>query len=328
MKENFRLPAPSFTNRVACNASNALSGDSTTSLDSSTIHDHRAAFLRATGMSFSVGRPEAVRPPTVCGRGFCALVGGTATGCDQCRHSHGMIQRLAASRGCPAQSECFAGLTELVAPVVCDGRHVATLWSGQVFRRVPTERDFVRAVAPLRGEWCAGEMGEARRAYFARPVYTTTGLHRAAGMLHDIALKFGAGWFFGENFDVGSSAVAIARRYVEEHLAEPTTPADVVGHVHLNHSYFCRLFKHETHLTLGEYIARAHVERALELLATSSLRITEVATVSGFGSIQQFNEKFKRYVGLSPSIYRGNRASRLTGSLPVREQAKVKFPVE
>lgn len=205
-----------------------------------------------------------------------------------------------------AQTECFAGLTDVAVPVVHGGRHMATLWSGKIFRRTPTQRDFERTVAPLRGELSPTSTREAQRAYFARPVVTPECWELAVSMLHVMATLLGerAGDACARESAFESPAVASAKRYVCEHQTQPIAPADVVDHVRMNQSYFCRLFKRETRLTLSEYINRAHLEIAQELLSATSMRITEIATAAGFGSIQQFNEMFKRYVGLSPTAYR------------------------
>jgi AraC-like DNA-binding protein len=303
--------------------------NSTRSIHPSILHTHRTAYRRATGMPFSVSPPGAPRPPPVCGRTFCALIGGTPTGCARCQEAHGELKRLAESQGQSAHAECFAGLTELAVPVVSDGRHVATLWSGQVFRRVPSEEDFVRASAPFRSELCPGGMHEARLVYFARPVFTNEQWHHAMGMLHDIASDFGDQTAHApdDDFSIGSSAVAKAKRYVQGNLTQPFTPAEVAEHIHLNQSYFCRLFRRETQLTLGEYIARSRVERALELLATTAMRSTEIAHAAGFGSIQRFNALFKRYVGLSPSAFRGSRPTG-SGISSACSRPKVNFRVE
>jgi len=55
---------------------------------------------------------------------------------------------------------------------------------------------------------------------------------------------------------------------------------------------------------LTEYISRVRVEKAKILLLDFSLRISDVVFSSGFGSIPQFNNVFKRIAGMSPTGYR------------------------
>ena len=101
-----------------------------------------------------------------------------------------------------------------------------------------------------------------------------------------------------------SPAVDEAKRFIQTYYAEPITPREVVGHVHISRFYFCRLFKKETGLTLSKYIAQFRLEQACELLAKQPLRVTEVAMATGFGSIPHFNRVFKSGLGMPPTRYR------------------------
>ena len=109
------------------------------------IQFYETAFRKATGVSLKVFPPG--EPKTRLSFGghedpFCALASGTSVGCAECLTVQTRAQRGASKRLRPQQINCYAGLTEVAVPVVIGGRHVATLMSGQVFRREPTERDF------------------------------------------------------------------------------------------------------------------------------------------------------------------------------------------
>jgi AraC-like DNA-binding protein len=98
--------------------------------------------------------------------------------------------------------------------------------------------------------------------------------------------------------------VANAKRFVQAHVDEPITLAQVVEHVRVSRFYFCKLFKKATGMTLTEYVGRVRVEKAKTLLVDPSLRVSEVVYAAGFGSIPNFNSVFKRHVGMAPSAYR------------------------
>jgi hypothetical protein len=68
----------------------------------------------------------------------------------RCRAGRGFTQNCAGKKLVPQQFSCFAGLTDIAVPVVVNGRHVATMMGGQVFRRPPTERDFQMVVKMLK----------------------------------------------------------------------------------------------------------------------------------------------------------------------------------
>ena len=104
---------------------------------------------------------------------------------------------------------------------------------------------------------------------------------------------------------------------IPSHAEEAITLKQVLQHVNANRFHFCKIFKKTTGMTLTEYVARVRVVKAKALLADPSRRISEVVFAAGFGSIPQFNNVFKRFVGMPPSAYRATlRAQPPSGSLP------------
>lgn len=69
----------------------------------------------------------------------------------------------------------------------------------------------------------------------------------------------------------------------------------------LSESYFSRFFKRRTDMTFTQYLNLVRVEKAIDLLRTTKLNMTEVAIACGFGTIRNFNRMFKRITGYSPS---------------------------
>jgi AraC-like DNA-binding protein len=194
----------------------------------------------------------------------------------------------------------------VAAPVIVGGKHVATLLSGQIFRREPTERDFQMVIKMLGEELSPAWIRNARKAYFETPVLTVDCFQAAvqlvevfAQYLADVASKHAIA-----QTETDPKAVANAKEFVLAHIEESITLAQVVKHVNLSRFYFCKLFKKATGLTLTDYVARVRIERAKTLLSDPSARISEVVFASGFGSIPRFNTVFKRHVGMPPTEYR------------------------
>lgn len=270
---------------------------------------YEAAFRKATGVPLKVVPPDEPRQRLGFGvdeNKFCSLVAGTPQGCEACRDLQANAQRSIAIKRAPHQVGCFAGLTDVAVPVLIGDRHVATLLSGQVFRREPTERDF-QLVAKMLGKADDAEwLREARPAYFATPVVTADRFQAIIQLLGMFA-QFIADFASRQAVATAESepaAVASAKAFVQDHVDEPITLEQIVQHVGVSRFYFCKLFKKSTGLTLTEYISRVRLERAKSLLVDRSLRVSEVAYASGFGSIPQFNSVFKRYLGMAPSDYR------------------------
>lgn len=280
------------------------------------IQYYETAFRKATGVPLKVVPPEEPRRRVSFGEtenGFCSLVAVTPAGCDACLETQVRAQRGAARRLLPQQINCFAGLTDVAVPVVVSGRHVATLMSGQVFRREPTERDFRLVAQMVRSEVNGDWEKKARKAYFETPVVTAERFQAIIQLLNVFAQYLGdyASRHALDSSEEEPEAVTHAKQYVQLHLEESIELEQVVEHVHVSRFYFCKLFKKVTGMTLTEYVARVRVEKAKTLLLDPSLRISEVVFAAGFGSIPQFNSVFKRYAGMSPSEYRASLQSRL-----------------
>ena len=280
------------------------------------IQYYETAFSKATGVSLKVVPPGEPRQRLSFGQSenpFCSLVTTTAAGCDACLEIQARVQRSAGKKRVPQQISCFAGLTDVAVPVIVGGQHVATLMSGQVFRRQPTERDFQMVARMVKGGLNGDWEKKARKAYFETAVVTADRfqaiihlLNVFAQYLADYASRHAIAAIAEE-----PNAVSNAKQFVQSHVEEPITLTQVVQHVNVSRFYFCKLFKKATGMTLTEYVSRVRVEKAKSLLVDSSLRISEVVYAAGFGSIPRFNSVFKRYVGMPPTEYRETLRSQL-----------------
>lgn len=96
-----------------------------------------------------------------------------------------------------------------------------------------------------------------------------------------------------------------ARLYIASHFSDPSLSlAQVAEAVSISPAYFSSIFSHETGETFIEYLTRVRIEKAKELLRTSSLRTTDIAFEVGYHSTNHFGKMFKRLVQLSPREYR------------------------
>jgi YesN/AraC family two-component response regulator len=96
--------------------------------------------------------------------------------------------------------------------------------------------------------------------------------------------------------------------FLLEHFSQEITLADVARAAALSRFHFCRLFHHETGVSLHQYLNTLRVNRAKVLLADRYLRITEVAYAVGFNDLSHFDRVFRRLVNKSPREYRRSLA--------------------
>ncbi|MFC5987688.1 response regulator [Marinicrinis lubricantis] len=83
--------------------------------------------------------------------------------------------------------------------------------------------------------------------------------------------------------------------------------AEAAERVHLNPSYFCKLFKQTTGMNYKEYVAGLRMKEAERLLDTTSLRVCEIAERLGYRDQAYFSNQFKKRTGMNPTEYRKKR---------------------
>lgn len=277
---------------------------------------YESSFRKATGVTLKVVPPDAGgHRPAAQGTEnlFCAILASTPTTCGPCQQTEERACRNAANKRTTQQLYCHAGMTVLAVPVILDTRHIATLLSGQIFRREPTERDFNLILKSFDGDLPPDWVKKLRKAYFDTPVLTAERFQAAVQLVEVFAqyLSDSANRLAIAGSDEDPEVVARAKEFVRTHAEETITLTQVVQHVHVSRFYFCKLFKKATGVTLTEYITRVRIEKAKTLLNDRSRRISEVVFASGFGSVPQFNSVFKRHVGLAPTEYRATLLSQL-----------------
>ncbi len=96
-----------------------------------------------------------------------------------------------------------------------------------------------------------------------------------------------------------------AKKYLEElPLGEVITLDQVVDHLGIGKSYFCRLFKKTTGQTFSNYLSTLRITASQSLLQNSNLTILEIAFQCGFSSASYYTTTFKKIVGQTPQEYR------------------------
>ena len=98
--------------------------------------------------------------------------------------------------------------------------------------------------------------------------------------------------------------LAEAVRLIRSRAHEPMTVAEIADSIAISRRSLERKFQHQLQRTIGEEIARVHLERAKLLLATTDMQIPAVAESSGYGSPEYLAMVVKRDTGLTPRQYR------------------------
>ncbi|MDR7078935.1 two-component system response regulator YesN [Neobacillus niacini] len=104
-----------------------------------------------------------------------------------------------------------------------------------------------------------------------------------------------------------NTEVLRAQKYVLMNLDKKITLGEVAEHLHLNRSYFSRLYKKITSENFFDYVNRTKMEKAKELIENTNEPIENIAYRLGFDDKSYFLKTFKKYFGLSPKFYKMTR---------------------
>lgn len=102
----------------------------------------------------------------------------------------------------------------------------------------------------------------------------------------------------------GSRLVRKVKEFIESHPEDDLRLQTLADLVHLNPTYLSQLFKQEEGANLSDYITASRMERAKYLLASTELKIYDVARLSGYQSPKHFMLVFKQQCGVTPGVYR------------------------
>ena len=92
--------------------------------------------------------------------------------------------------------------------------------------------------------------------------------------------------------------------YVEEHLAEDITVADLANVACLSIFHFTRAFAVAMGAPPHRYVSRRRLETARAMIATGRTSLSQIAYDCRFSSQSSFTRAFRRAVGMTPAEYR------------------------
>jgi len=113
------------------------------------------------------------------------------------------------------------------------------------------------------------------------------------------------------NSSVGSasdSLIDLIIDYIHTHYAEDISNESMGSHFNYHPNYINRQMVLFTNKSLYQYLLAYRITKAIELLETTNLPISEVGQIVGFKDFSHFSKFFKRKTGNSPSAFRRVRA--------------------
>ena len=91
-----------------------------------------------------------------------------------------------------------------------------------------------------------------------------------------------------------------AIEYMENHLTDEITLADIARNVHLSAFHFRRAFSLLTEMSPAEYLRKRRLSQAGADLMSGEAKVIDVAMKYGYDSPESFTKAFTRFHGVSP----------------------------
>lgn len=96
--------------------------------------------------------------------------------------------------------------------------------------------------------------------------------------------------------------------YIGKNYSDPNlSVGQVAAQLGLSEGHLSHIFKKETGTTIGSYLTRCRIQKAMGLLREGKWKVYEVAESCGYRDITYFSGTFKKLVGMTPSEYQNTQ---------------------
>ncbi|MCI8800029.1 MAG: AraC family transcriptional regulator [Lachnospiraceae bacterium] len=108
----------------------------------------------------------------------------------------------------------------------------------------------------------------------------------------------------GNEAGEGSSLGARAGDYIRKHYMNPIGISDAAAFLKVSQSHLSREFYRETGIKAIDYLTRARLDKAVDLLTATEKTIEEIAVECGFANANYFGKVFKKHMDMTPAQFR------------------------
>lgn len=104
-----------------------------------------------------------------------------------------------------------------------------------------------------------------------------------------------------------SLQITKALSFIQTHYHEPITLDEIAAVSGFSRYYFIKQFQHQLNMTPVQYLTKIRIQKAAELLRSTSSSVTYIAAQVGYANANYFNKVFRKVVGVSAGTFRDSK---------------------
>lgn len=149
---------------------------------------------------------------------------------------------------------------------------------------------------------CEYDSGNVRRGILLEKIHSIDTLTECSEYLYEQVEEY---YQSAKNLAVNNKSIIDIMEFINKSYDNADlSVGEIANQVYLTPNYMMMLFKKKMGKTVLQYLTEVRMEAAKNLLEDGRVKLSEVALKVGFRDSGYFSKVFRRYVGVSPSIYR------------------------
>lgn len=245
---------------------------------------------------------------------FCNKAKTTCAGLRFCLRCKACSIRKAFSVNEMYVGRCYLGITEIVKPVVLNGRKICVIYLGNMTEeeKLPSIKGMIHKACGITGvkenlllDALEGteKVGKQDIEQYKEIVEVVSHLIRQTLLNYmkrdrtEEMLITAAG--SGKHWIIDA-----VENYIRAYYDRDLKLSYLSKLYFVNPDYLCRLFRKETGKNFSEYVNDIRIEKSKQLLTGSDDAIMNIALQVGYNNVTYFNRVFRKQTGISPGEYR------------------------
>lgn len=235
---------------------------------------------------------------------FCLLV--AKLGLERkCRESDYNACKKVITTKKPFIYQCFAGLTEIISPIIVNNRVLGAALAGQIRVKNLNKLSLNKSTLP------ENVFSKLKTVYKKVPVLTSQQVDSAAKLLfllinYIIKIEYEIIVYREiEKYKTHSQEIVKkVMKFITENYSQNISLRSLAEQFFISPFYLCHIFKKETGSTITNYLSKVRLDNAVRLLKNPTIPIKQIPYQVGYSDEYYFYKVFKKAFQITPANFR------------------------